>query len=76
MSAKHPNKEIRAAIEYAEDHGWRFVKAAGHAHIWGKLFCSFNSRNGCLFHVHSTPTSPETHASRIRRAVDNCDHFG
>jgi hypothetical protein len=29
----HPNKHIREAIKYAEDRGWRVVKAGGQAHI-------------------------------------------
>jgi hypothetical protein len=31
--AAHPNKHIREAIRYAEDHGWTFSKASGRAHI-------------------------------------------
>jgi hypothetical protein len=76
MATQHPNKEIRAAIEYAQNRGWRCVTATGHAHIWGKLFCPLKSRNGCLFNVHSTPAHPEAHAARIRRAVDQCNHAG
>ena len=75
MAAKYPNKEIRAAIEYAENHGWHVVKATGHAHIWGKLLCPCHAREGCLFHVHSTPANPENHAARLRRAVDRCEHL-
>ena len=72
--ARHPNKHIRESIEYAESYGWRLIKASGHAHIWGKLLCPLQSRDGCFFIIHSTPRSPEAHAHRIRRAVDNCDH--
>lgn len=71
---RHPNKHIREAIKYAEQNGWRLVKAGGQAHIWGKLLCPLRSRDGCYFNVHSTPRNPEDHAKRIRRAVDDCEH--
>ncbi len=34
---RHPNKEIEAALRYAESYGWRVI-ASGH-HAWGKLYC-------------------------------------
>jgi len=72
--AEHSNKHIREAIQYAEKHGWVTTKAAPRAHIWGTLWCSERSRNGCLVRVMSTPRNPENHARRIRRAVDRCSH--
>ncbi|KOR31129.1 hypothetical protein TI05_13015 [Achromatium sp. WMS3] len=72
--AKHPNKHIQKAVEYAETHGWRLIKAGGHTHVWGKLLCPLKSRNGCFFNIHSTPQNPELHAVRIQRVVDNCNH--
>ncbi len=72
--ANHPNKHIRAAIKYAEDHGWTFTKAGGQAHIFGTLWCRQGDRTGCRFRVFSTPQHPEDHARRIRRAVDQCPH--
>ncbi len=72
--AGHPNKHIREAIKYATDCGWRVVKAGGRAHIWGTLLCPLREREGCYFRVHSTPRNPETHARRIRQAVDDCQH--
>ncbi|MBK5929084.1 hypothetical protein CCR82_00635 [Halochromatium salexigens] len=74
MTERHPHKAIRAAIAYAEERGWRCIKASGHAHIWGKLLCPLSSPDGCRFHLHSTPSHPEAHAARIRRAVDHCQH--
>jgi hypothetical protein len=68
----HPNKEIEAAIQYAESRGWRFVASAGH--IYGKLYCPGGERGACIQSVYSTPRVPERHARRIRRAVDNCPH--
>ena len=70
MAAKHPNKHIRAAIQYALDHGWTFIKTGGRAHAFGRLRCP--AAGGCQFSVYGTPRTPEEHARRIRRMVDNC----
>ena len=37
--AHHPNKHIRAAVEYAEQRGWTLRKAGARAHVWGRLYC-------------------------------------
>jgi hypothetical protein len=55
----HPNKHIRAAIEYALRRGWRLRKAGGQSHIWGTLYCPLQSREGCQRHVYSTPRNAE-----------------
>src|SRR5881227_3578283 len=34
---RHPNKEIEAAVRYAEARGWTLTPAKGHA--WGRLRC-------------------------------------
>jgi hypothetical protein len=68
----HPNKEIEAAVAYAESLGWRWRKAHGHA--WGRLLCPKNDRDGCQLSVWSTPKNPQNHARAIRRAVDRCAH--
>ena len=70
----HPNKHIRAAVDYALDHGWRLRKAGPRAHIWGLLLCRHDARDGCRQQVFSTPRVPENHAARIRRVVDRCPH--
>jgi hypothetical protein len=72
--ADHPNKHIRAAVQYAIDQGWTLKKAGGKAHIWGRLFCPHGDREGCIQSVCSTPRVPESHAKDIRRAVDKCPH--
>lgn len=66
--ARHPNKHLQAAIEYAQEHGWTMTMSNGHA--YGILWCP----NACRCHksVPSTPRVPEHHARRIRRAVDQC----
>jgi len=70
----HPNKDIRAAIKYAEKRGWRFRKSSGHAHIYGQLFCPQADQSGCIVRVFSTPRNPGNHARRIIREVDGCPH--
>ncbi len=30
MAKKHPNKDIRAALEYAEQKGWRIIEGGSH----------------------------------------------
>jgi hypothetical protein len=34
--ARHPKKEIEAAIQHAEANGWRVT--VGGSHAWGKLY--------------------------------------
>jgi hypothetical protein len=70
--SRHPNKEIEAAVSYAEARGWRWVKAHGHA--WGRLLCPEQSRDGCRVSVWSTPRVPEHHARAIRRVIEHCPH--
>jgi hypothetical protein len=70
----HPNKEIAAALQYAEDNGWSVVKSS-RGHCWGLIRCP-HGRGGCQKSVWSTPRSPENHARAIRRYVDSCPHKG
>ncbi len=72
--ADHPNKHIRAAIEYALSCGWMLRKSGARAHIWGRLYCSRRDRDGCAKAVYSTPRDAEDHAKDIRRAVARCPH--
>ena len=75
MAKKHPNKDIREALEYAKQKGWQ-VKQGG-SHAWGKIYCPYNDsdcRCGefCKISIWSTPKNPINHAKQIRRVVDNC----
>ncbi|MEX0716903.1 MAG: hypothetical protein WD066_09960 [Planctomycetaceae bacterium] len=74
MARHHPNKAINAAIEYAMENGWRFVKSGPRAHAYGKLYCPARERGACLHVVYGTPTNPEKHARQIRWRVDHCPH--
>jgi hypothetical protein len=74
--SRHPNKQIEAALQYAEDKGWRVEQATGHA--WGRMYCPDNNRscrNGeyCIASIWSTPRNPGKHARQIRRVVDKCE---
>jgi hypothetical protein len=69
---KHPNKDIEAAVQYAESVGWSVKMSNGHA--WGRLLCPMSTREGCIISVWSTPKDPFAHARRIRRDVDMCPH--
>ena len=70
----HPDKEIREAIEYAENNGWTFVKSGPRAYCYGRLYCPASSRGGCIVSVYSTPKNPGRHARHIRSEVDKCPH--
>lgn len=69
---RHPNKEIEAAVAYAEASGWRVVPISGHA--WGRLYFRWADRDGCMVSVWSTPRNAENHAKAIRRDVARCPH--
>ena len=74
--SRHPNKEIEAALNYAESLGWRVEKAKGKGHAWGRMYCRFANRRGCKMSVWSTPGVPEDHAERIVKKVNNCSCEG
>ena len=74
MSSKY-DKEIQAALNYANQKGWRIQESGSHA--WGRIFCPYNDsdyRCGefCITSIWSTPRNPNNHAKQIRRVVDNC----
>jgi hypothetical protein len=70
---KHPDKEIEAAIDYAESNGWE-VKTGGH---WGFLYCPYNDSDcrcgtRCKAGIWSSPKNAGTHAKQLRSVVDGC----
>lgn len=67
---RHPDKEVEAAVAYAEAEGWNW-RPQGH---WGRLYCAQADREGCQFGVNGTPRNAGAHARQIRRAVDRCPH--
>jgi hypothetical protein len=70
--ARHPHKEINAAVDHAIDLGWTLISSSGHA--WGIIRCPDGTRDGCRRSVWSTPKNPEKFARELRRYVDKCPH--
>lgn len=68
---KHPNKHIRAAIEYALQHGWQMVPAGKSAHAFCRLRC-IRGHTEHQISVWSTPRQPENHAKHILRKIKEC----
>lgn len=71
----HPDKDIEAAVLYAEQRGWQYMKTGQSAHAWGRLYCPLNTRAGCVISVWSTPKSSINHSRQIRRLVLRCPHW-
>lgn len=72
--AKHPNKDIEAAMAFAEKNGWLFKDTGRSSHAWGKLLCPLHTREGHKMSVWSTPRSAFNHAQQIKRLVNQCKH--
>lgn len=68
---RHPNKEIEAAIRYAESLGW--TVEVSNAHAWGYLQCPTRRRGACNVPVWSTPRNREEFARRLIRKIKACD---
>ncbi|WP_435947630.1 hypothetical protein [Dryocola sp. BD586] len=71
----HPDKEIEAALSYAECQGWQ-IKSAG-SQCWGKMYCPWNDKacrcgEFCISCIWNTPRNAGNHARQIRRVVDGC----
>jgi len=71
---RHPKKPIEFAIQEAETRGWRVVIANGYSHPWCRLHFPLPERTGHHISVSSNPRVPEDQASKIYRAIKNCEH--
>ena len=72
---RHPNKEIEAALQYAEENEFRVLAPTGKSsHAWGVILCILANRDGCRKYVWSTPRNTHKHARDIKRYVDRCQH--
>ena len=74
---KHPDKDIEAALIYAELNDWVITVSNGHGHAYGKMFCPANDKECrcgtfCITSIWRTPRSSGNHAKQIRRVVNNC----
>ncbi|MDQ3670466.1 MAG: hypothetical protein M3377_09335 [Actinomycetota bacterium] len=70
MRARHPKKEIREGLAFAERSGWSIERKPGRGHAWGLMRCG----GGCSAWIWSTPKNAGNHASQLRRAVWKCPH--
>jgi hypothetical protein len=69
---RHPNEEIREALTYAKQHGWRVEKwKGGQSKTWGTMKCPNPDR--CWWLINSTPLNPRAEADRLRRKVIACE---
>ena len=73
--SRHSDKDIEAALIYAEQNDWVIKVGGGHA--WGKMYCPANDKECrcgqfCVTGIWSTPRNSGNHAKQIRRVVDNC----
>lgn len=69
---EHPNKHIRAAIEYALERGWLFSPGGHSAHCFGRLRCGLAEHRDHMMSIWSTPAVPLHHARQNMRVVDRC----
>lgn len=72
--SRHPNKEIEASIQYAEELGWRYRESGNSSHAWGRLLCPSHMREGCQISIWSTPRNVTNFAKLIRQRVTKCEH--
>lgn len=70
--AKHKDKHIQAAIDYAISQGWRLVKGGGSSHCYAQIRCGNSEHGTHMMSIWSTPKNCENHAKQIRRKVNQC----
>lgn len=71
-AAKHPRKQVEAALKQAESAGFRVETGRGH---WGVLYCAGSKKGQCSpFSVNGSPKNPDNEAKRITRFVARCPH--
>lgn len=71
---RHPDKDIEAAIQYAENLGWIYHPSGNSSHAWGKLHCPLHTREGHHISIYTTPRNPANYAKLIRQRVNKCEH--
>jgi hypothetical protein len=58
---RHPDKEIEAVLEEAEEHGWRVKKPKGAAYYKALCPCGRHAK----WSIHATPSTPD-YAKNLR----------
>ena len=72
MADRHPKKEIREAIDFAESRDWSVEKSqGGQSKNWGTMKCPHPDR--CWYTINSTPRNPQAEADRLKRNVVRCE---
>lgn len=71
--ARHPKKDVEAALALAEAAGWRVMPSSS-GHRWGVMYCGAEGRAACKASIWSTPRNPGDHAKQLRRRIGNCPH--
>lgn len=72
MRAKHPKKQVEAALKRAESVGFRVESGRGH---WGVIYCPGSEAGKCPpFSVNGSPKDPDNETKRIGRFVARCPH--
>ena len=71
--ARHPKKDVEAALADAEAAGWRITPTSS-GHRWGVMDCGEDGPGRCQASIWSTPRSVGNHAKQLRRLVDKCPH--
>ena len=61
----HSKPEVEAALNHAEQGGWRIEPGGSHV-----IACRCGEF--CIASIWSTPRNAGNHARQIRRVVDNC----
>jgi hypothetical protein len=69
----HSKKEIRSALDDADEAGFRVTPMEAHGHSWGYIDCVGHGCDG-RFYVWSTPEDEDIHARKIRRFIRRHDH--
>jgi hypothetical protein len=54
----HPDKDIEAAVSFAESKQWRYVAPGNSAHAWGRLFCPGGRPGDCKLSVYFAREAP------------------
>ena len=71
--ARHPKKDVEAALAEAEAAGWRITPTSS-GHRWGIMDCGEEKQVRCQASIWSTPRNPADHAKQLRRLIGRCPH--
>lgn len=72
VRAKHPKKQVEAALKEAEEVDFRVESGRGH---WGVIYCPGIREGKCPpFSVNGSPKNADNEGKRIRRFVARCPH--